>query len=431
MATTAFARQSASLVSRSNSTLATVLASKLSPSSLLSSLTDTHPTAHITDTHGTVCAVDPFKLLAPQLSRINIDVQALLGSNQPTLDTVAKYYLSPATEAKHLRPLIVLLISQATHGLSPTYNSFSVPAPSLDIDRSLSPDDILSDINPSSPTTTTPNRSSPTVLPAQRRLAEIAEMIHVASLLHDDVIDGAASRRKIPSAPARFGNKLAILAGDFVLARASSALARLGSLEVVELISSVIANLVEGELMQLQKKSQFNDQMEEYIEKTFLKTASLMAKTARSATILGGCGIRQGWPGGERVNEGVYEFGKHLGIAFQIIDDVLDYTAPAAVLGKPSGGADLKLGLATAPALYAADQFPELIELIARQFSSEGDVERAQDLVGRSDGIGLSISLAESHAAQALEAIRTCGIPESESRAGLERLTRMVIERIR
>lgn len=323
------------LIGRRSSTsalLAASLASKLSPTNLLSSITKPHPTGSFVDSQGINCSsIDPFKLLAPELAHLNLNVQSLLGSNHPTLDTVAKYYLSPATEAKHLRPLIILLISQATHGLSPTYHSppsNSIP-PSLthlsltsDINRPLSPDRILSDANPSATNSSPP--SNTTVLPSQRRLAEIAEMIHVASLLHDDVIDAASARRSIASAPARFGNKLAILAGDFLLARASVALARLGSLEVVELISSIIANLVEGELMQLRTRTDpqlppdHDHQMSEYIEKTYLKTASLMAKTARSATILGGCGARQGWEAGETINDGVYEFGKHLGIAFQV-----------------------------------------------------------------------------------------------------------------
>lgn len=155
------------------------------------------------------------------------------------------------------------------------------------------------------------------------RLAQIVEMIHVASLLHDDVIDESSLRRGVPSAPAAFGNKLSILGGDFLLGRASATLSRLGSIEVVELISSVIANLVEGEILQM-KSVNGRDEYEQvrpalgkenwhiYLQKTYLKTASLMAKGARAAVVLGGCREGEIW------KEVAYAYGRNLGIAFQV-----------------------------------------------------------------------------------------------------------------
>ena len=121
---------------------------------------------------------------------------------------------------------------------------------------------VLNDANPSAAHPHAPVAAAPrttpyvptlqsTILPTQRRLAEITEMIHVASLLHDDVIDESPLRRGAPSAPSSFGNKLSILGGDFLLGRASIALARLRDPEVTELMSTVIANLVEGEVLQL------------------------------------------------------------------------------------------------------------------------------------------------------------------------------------
>jgi len=162
------------------------------------------------------------------------------------------------------------------------------------------------------------------ILATQRRLASITEMIHVASLLHDDVIDTSPLRRGAPSAPNAFGNKLSILSGDFLLGRASVALARLGSSEVVELLATVIANLVEGEVLQLRATSEPETEptrkgFEEYMRKTYLKSASLMAKSARAAVILGGCG--KGVTGeGEWVKDVAYGYGRNLGIAFQVSD---------------------------------------------------------------------------------------------------------------
>lgn len=145
----------------------------------------------------------------------------------------------------------------------------------------------------------------------------------VASLLHDDVIDNAELRRSSPSAPSTFGNKLSILAGDFLLARASTSLSRLGSHEAVELVASVLANLVEGEILQMTDDPAASggrptqDVLDRYLRKTYLKTASLIAKSARASTILAGCGIRQGWEPGERVKDAAYAYGRNLGIAFQ------------------------------------------------------------------------------------------------------------------
>jgi hexaprenyl-diphosphate synthase len=161
------------------------------------------------------------------------------------------------------------------------------------------------------------------VLPTQTRLAQIVEMIHVASLLHDDVLDRADLRRGAPSAPSTFGNKYTILGGDFLLARSSAALSRLGDSEVVELISTVIANLVEGEILQMNKVTQQSaelvgasyvggDSWNIYLKKTYLKTASLMAKGARAAVVLGGAREGEVW------KEVAYAYGRNLGIAFQV-----------------------------------------------------------------------------------------------------------------
>jgi hexaprenyl-diphosphate synthase len=170
-----------------------------------------------------------------------------------------------------------------------------------------------------------------TILPTQTRLAQIIEMIHTASLLHDDVIDDSPLRRGMPSAPSAFGKKLSVLGGNFIIGRASAALSRLGDMEVTELTASILSKLVDGEILQLKKMEVGQEQaarktnnLEEkkrgpredawnvYIQKTYLKTASLMAKSARAAVILGGC------KEGDIVREIAYAYGRNLGIAFQV-----------------------------------------------------------------------------------------------------------------
>jgi hexaprenyl-diphosphate synthase len=371
-------------------------------------------------------------LLKPQLDHLRERLLNLLGSAHPTLTDIAKYYfLHPS---KQLRPLLILLFSRATNGLGSDWDLKKWAAEcegAEELDRPLSRPDVLNDWNPNMPDhtasftsvfslvpprplrlhTSPPPPRQPSsqlsmlahdaaLLPTQTRLAQIVEMIHVASLLHDDVIDRADLRRGAVSAPAAFGNKYAILGGDFLLGRASAALSRLGESEVVELIASVINNLVEGEILQMNKVAQQGaalvgasyvggDSWNIYLKKTYLKTASLMAKGARAAVVLGGAREGEVW------KEVAYAYGRNLGIAFQVcrpclctppiavpmmdhtlqlVDDVLDYESGETALGKP-GGADLQLGLATGPALYAWEEHAEMGALIARKFEKEGDVE--------------------------------------------------------
>jgi len=305
-------------------------------------------------------AYDPLAAIYEEIGNLRSSLFSMLGSSHPSLDTVAKYYFQ--AEGKHLRPLLVLLMAQATNGLAGQgWEAAKLEARERNVDDALtSRGGVLNDWNPEQmgaeatdsmtfadpfqipqQSTYTPPPSPPIltrlesisaqgegvgevpeILATQRRLASITEMIHVASLLHDDVIDESALRRGSPSAPNAFGNKLSILSGDFLLGRASVALARLGSTEVVELLATVIANLVEGEVLQLRATSEPETHptpkgFEEYMRKTYLKTASLMAKSARAAVILGGCGGETG-RAGEWVKDVAYGYGRNIGIAFQV-----------------------------------------------------------------------------------------------------------------
>ncbi|KAF8587565.1 terpenoid synthase [Ramaria rubella] len=417
--------------------------------------------------------VDPYTFLAPELTHLRHTLLHLLGSSHPSLTQIAKYYfLHPS---KQLRPLLVLLFARATNGLGAEWRVKRWQADcegaggrAEELDMPLTRADVLNDWNPNMPDHTAsfdmafslraPRRpvSPPLpkpihkervpmlegqILPTQARLAQIVEMIHVASLLHDDVLDESPLRRAAPSAPVKYGNKLSVLAGDFLLGRASTSLSRLGEAEVVELIASVIANLVEGEILQI--KDMHGDQLRAmgdvtreplaspvgrvcqedwsiYLKKSYLKTASLMAKGARAAVVLGG--VREG----EVWKEVAYAYGRNIGIAFQLVDDVLDYEEGEGTLGKP-GGADLKLGLTTAPALYAWEEHEAMGPLIRRKFDQEGDVELARDLVRRSSGVERTRDLARTHADKAREALDI--LPESDAKAALQALTERVVQR--
>lgn len=366
-------------------------------------------------------SVDPLRIVGKEMKFLRHNIQQLLGSGHPLLDTVAKYYTN--SEGKHIRPLLVLLMSRAT-SIAPKASRRFGSGTASSIDSSLSPSAVLADVNPDSSANKSfsiassgPEYASedPSILPSQRRLAEITELIHTASLLHDDVIDNSTARRSSPSANISFGNKMAVLAGDFLLGRASVALARLRDAEVIELLATVIANLVEGEFMQLKntaldelKPQWTDDSISYYLQKTYLKSASLISKSCRAAALLG-----QSSP---EVVEAAYAYGKNLGLAFQLVDDMLDYTISGEELGKPAG-ADLKLGLATAPLLFAWKANSDLGVLVGRKFAGDGDVEKARELVLRSDGLAQTRALAQEYADKATDAIRE--FPDSEAKEGL------------
>lgn len=366
-------------------------------------------------------SVDPLRIVGKELKFLTKNIQQLLGSGHPMLDTVAKYYTH--SEGKHIRPLLVLLMSRATALTPRVAQQPSIPTASA-IDNPISPPTVLSDVNPSFPSIdplsassaeSAYNTAGSDILPSQKRLAEITELIHTASLLHDDVIDNSVARRSAPSANVSFGNKMAVLAGDFLLGRASVALARLRDAEVIELLATVIANLVEGEFMQLKNTALdeanptwTEDTLSYYLQKTYLKSASLISKSCRAAALLG-----QNSP---EVVEAAYSYGKNLGLAFQLVDDMLDYTTDSESLGKPAG-ADLELGLATAPLLFAWKDNQQLGVLVGRKFAADGDVQMARDLVARSNGLEQTRALAQDYADKAASAISS--FPDSEPKEGL------------
>lgn len=429
---------------------------------------------------------DPFSIVSHEMSNLAKLIASLIGSGHPMLNRVSSYYFE--AEGKNVRPLIVLLLSKAllnipleqrnrividTADVSEQKAFAGVPQETVvagnSVNNSISPLAVLHGINPrvildplSKPMDQLPELDAANgILPKQRRLAEIVEMIHTASLLHDDVIDLSDARRGRPSGNIAFTNKMAVLAGDFLLGRASVAIARLRNPEVIELLSTTIANLVEGEFMQLKNTVINNDEstvsndgdikkipnptgkvpvkqheysisapvevdhdtnvdaaFEYYLHKTYLKTASLMSKLSRAAAVLSGSH--------NEIIENCYEFGRNLGLCFQVVDDMLDYTSSDAAIGKPSQ-ADLKLGLATAPILFAWREEPHLGELIGRKFSEPGDVEIARRAVEKWGGVEKTREMAQDYCSRALANLRV--LPESDARSALELLTNSVLTR--
>ncbi|XP_029313576.1 all trans-polyprenyl-diphosphate synthase PDSS1 [Cottoperca gobio] len=319
---------------------------------------------------------DPFTLAQKDITNLYDDIRKELFVSKE-LKSLCHYYFDG--KGKAIRPMIVVLMARAL-------NSHS-------------------------------NRSGD-LLPGQRAVAMITEMIHTASLVHDDVIDGSDKRRGKRTINEMWGEKKAILAGDFILSVASMTMARIGDNTVVKVFSQVIEDLVRGEFMQLGSKENENERFKHYLEKTFKKTASLIANSCKAVSVL----VNPD----PKVHEIAYQYGKNVGIAFQLVDDVLDFTSGANQLGKPSA-ADLKLGLATGPVLFACQQFPELHAMIMRRFSSKGDVDQAWQYVFKSDGVEQTKKLAQHYCQEAIRQISM--LRPSAERDALIRLTEMVLTR--
>lgn len=349
-------------------------------------------------------AIDPFKMVEKDLSSLSGGIKELLGSDHPVLEKCAKYFFE-VDGGKKIRSTMVLAISYALGAGRGDHTNFDGSTPITGKD--LTPDN------------TAAYCETLVASPSQKRLAEITEMIHTASLFHDDVIDKADTRRNIPSVNQVFGNKVAILGGDFLLSRASVSLARLRNLEVVELLSTVIEHLVKGEIMQIKPVTNGISGLEYYLRKNFYKTASLMGNSCLAAAVLGDYN--------DDCKKAAYMYGVHLGQAFQLVDDALDFEGTVATMGKESH-ADLRSGIATAPTLFAADEFPELLPLIARKFEQNDDVEIALGFVSKSRGLQRCRELAQVHMELAIESILI--LPPSPARDSLVSLAYKVITRV-
>ncbi|XP_046915110.2 decaprenyl diphosphate synthase subunit 1 qless [Dermatophagoides farinae] len=321
--------------------------------------------------------VDPFKLVQNDLDNLYTEIKNELKSEMPELEQISTYYFDG--QGKAIRPLIVILIARAMN-FHMTSNS-----------------DLLN---------------------SQKRVALIIEMIHTASLIHDDVIDSADTRRGKPSVNVLWGQKKSIFAGDFVISKGSQMLARLNSPVLVSILSEAIIDLVLGEFMQMGSKKDEKERFSHYIQKTFKKTASLIAYTCRAVTYLATTD--------HGLQEAAFEYGKNLGIAFQLVDDLLDFVSSKDELGKPAAN-DLKLGLATAPVLFACEKFPELNEMIIRRFSEPGDVEKTYDAVMKSDGLNHTRMLAQQHADEAARQISN--LRDTPEKQALLTLCDMVLNR--
>jgi geranylgeranyl pyrophosphate synthase len=173
------------------------------------------------------------------------------------------------------------------------------------------------------------------------------EMVHLATLIHDDIIDHAATRRGIPTVNARYGDRVAILLGDYLFAKTAGLIADVEDFRIDHLFSETVASVCEGTIIELLSVRKFDLSLDLYVERITRKTACLMAACCKGGAIVGA--------GSDAQIALMEEYGRNLGVAFQIVDDVLDYSGTSASIGKPAGN-DFRQGLITLPLIYAIEQ---------------------------------------------------------------------------
>ncbi|KAK4858565.1 hypothetical protein QYF36_018478 [Acer negundo] len=317
--------------------------------------------------------LDPFSLVADELSIITKRLRSVVGSEVPKLASAAGYFFKAGVEGKMFRPMVLLLMATA-----------------LNVPRHELPTDEVQE------TLTHKLRTR------HQYIAEVTEMIHVASLIHDDVFDDADTRRGVGSLSFVMGNKLAVLSANFLLSRAFATLVTLKNTEVISLMATSIQNLVAGEIKQMTVTAEQRYSMECYMQKTYYKTASLVSNSCKAIALVA--------DQTEEVAMLAFEYGKNLGLAFQLIDDILDFTGNSASLGKASL-TDIKHGIITAPILFAIEEFPQLSTTVDRGFDNPANIDTVLEYLGKSHGIQRTMELAMKHANLAATAITS--LPES------------------
>jgi octaprenyl-diphosphate synthase len=244
------------------------------------------------------------------------------------------------------------------------------------------------------------------------RLGAVVEMVHTATLVHDDIIDGADIRRGRPSANTTWGNEKCVLAGDWLYMQAFRVALEEQSLRILELLIGLTQQMVEGELLQIQKLGRAISEAE-YYDLIFRKTACLFSVSMKMGGVLGGVT--------EEEENKLAMYGRTVGLAFQIVDDVLDLTASEETLGKPVAS-DLREGKTTLPVIHAFDHGTAADRRAIQRVLDDRSFENVsrqeiQEILVRNGSVEYAMAAADRYAAQSRQALKD--FPESEYRRAL------------
>jgi octaprenyl-diphosphate synthase len=254
------------------------------------------------------------------------------------------------------------------------------------------------------------------------RLGAVVEIIHTATLVHDDIIDEAKTRRGRPAANTQWGNSKCVLAGDWLYMQAFKIAVQERNFKILDVLIELTQQMVEGELLQMEKLGKCIS-LEEHFDLIFRKTACLFSVSMRMGALLG--------KATEDQETRLGDYGRHLGLAFQIVDDVLDLTASEAVLGKPVAS-DLREGKVTMAVIHALERCTpgerKLVEKVLdeRAFISVQH-EQILDMLKRYGSIQYAYDEAAKHAEAARKSV--CSFPDSEIKRALLNIPEFVVER--
>src|SRR5918912_1605035 len=258
-----------------------------------------------------------FSLIANELQQVEIEFERQARSNVQVIAYLGDYLR--ASGGKRVRPALTILSNYAVGGNASNYNSI--------------------------------------------RMAAVMEFLHTATLVHDDVIDNAETRRNRPSVNSRFGNQAAVLMGDWLYMSAFETSLAERSLPILDILTAATRKMTEGELLQLTLIGSTDITEEEYLDILQRKTAYLFSACCEIGAIMGGADTAQ--------QEALREYGMNLGTAFQLIDDLLDFTASDEILGKPAG-VDLLEGKSTLPLIYLLESEPEAAQMLEQVMIERG-----------------------------------------------------------
>jgi octaprenyl-diphosphate synthase len=251
--------------------------------------------------------------------------------------------------------------------------------------------------------------------------AAIIEFIHTATLLHDDVVDGSTLRRGRDTANEVWGNEASVLVGDYVYSRSFEMMVSLGSIRVMDVMAAATNKIAEGEVLQLLNANDPETTQERYFEVIYRKTAKLFESGAQIAAILAGAPAA--------IEGAMARYGRHLGTAFQLIDDVLDYRSDSEQLGKNLGD-DLAEGKPTLPLIYALRTGNEDQRRVIRRSIEQGsaaELAAVTAAIESTGGLAYTARLARQEAALAVEALAE--LPESAYKQALRELADFAVER--
>ncbi len=301
-------------------------------------------------------------LVRSDMASVDNVIRARLKSTVPLVDRVAEHIISGG--GKRLRPLIVVLSSRACSGKGETYFE----------------------------------------------AAAFIEFIHTATLLHDDVVDGSSMRRGRDTANEVFGNQASVLVGDFVYSRAFQMMAGLSSQRVMEIMADATNIIAEGEVLQLMNANDPETTEQRYLEVIYRKTARLFEAGAEVAAVLANTPVE--------TQRSLAQFGRHLGTAYQLVDDVLDYQSDPATRGKNIGD-DLAEGKPTLPLIHALKHGTDAQKDIVRSAIENGGIDQLEAIISAIDstgGLDYTMDLARTESDKALAALAP--LPDTPYQAG-------------